>query len=269
MTQETPTQRYHDPNDSGLWKLVISISHTEMMAIMKHTDDTEAKPQLMFRIPLEGEENMKLRQIEGAVYDNPRIMDDYATEIILTTPKTIWLPGEMMDDEELESSYFTEVYPCEPEDITSNSNEEEGCVFTFIPGLLSFLNRTLPGCRIYSHLFLLNREFQNKNANATRIYLSIRNGEFDMLAYHNGELVSASTHEWTGIADMAYYVFLLADAYTIDTSKLEVFISGAEENKKALEAEMKKILSHVYLLKEPKNFTELEVPLATAYSLEK
>ena len=269
MTQEISNRSYHDPNDSGLWKLVISISSREIMALMKHVEDKELKPRMMFRVPLEGEESTILRRIESAVYDNPRIMDDYSTEIIITTPKTVWVPAELLEDEESEASYLTEIYPAEDEDIFSNANEEEGCIATFLPGLLSFLNRTLPGCRIYSHIFLLNREFNGSHQDMSRIYVSIRDGEADLLAYRKGELLSASTHSWEAVADIAYYIFLLADAYSIDHEKMEVFISGTQENKKALETQMKEIISHVYLLKEPSGFRELDVPLAVAYSLER
>lgn len=268
MTQDT-TGQYYDSNDSGLWKLVISISGTEMSAIMKHLEDSEIKPRLMFRIPLEGDGTTLLRQIEAAVYDNPRIMEDYATEIILTTPKTIWTPAELIEDEDSETCYLTEVYPCEEEDITSNSNDEEACVYTFIPGLLSFLNRTLPGCRIYSHIFLLNRELQTKDSEEPRVYVSIRESEADILAYRSGKLISASTHAWNAVSDIAYFVFLLTDAYGLDPGKTEVFISGKPDNKLELLTRMKEIIPYVYQLKEPKTFHELDIPLATAYTLER
>lgn len=267
MAKEISIPHYHDPNDSGLWKLIISISKTEMSAIMKHTEDKNVKPQVMFRIPLEGDEDTLLQRIETAVYDHPKIMEDYSTEIILTTSKAVWVPSDLIEDEESEISYLTEIYPCEEEDIISNSNEEEGCIFTFIPGLLPFLNRTLPGCRIYSHIFLLNREFQTKNNAETRVYVSIREKEADILAYHQGELTSASTHSWNALSDIAYYVFLLADAYSIDPTKMEIFISGKEEEKKEMQSLIKEIVPYVFLLKEPKEFKELNVALATAYSL--
>lgn len=269
MTKDGTGRQFHDPNDSGLWKLVISISRREMSVVMKHIEDPGVKPQLMFRIPLEGDDAAILSQIEKAVYDYPKIMEDYATEIILTTGKAVWVPTDYMDDEEVEAGYLQEIYRCEPEDIHSNSNEEEGCVYTFIPGLLPFLNRTLPGCRIYSHIFILNRELQAKESEAPRVYVAIRENEADILAYRNGELLSASTHPWTAIADIAYYIFLMADAYSIAPDNLEVFLSGKPEPKKELQTLMKEIIPYVYLLKEPKTYGELDIPLAMAYSLER
>ena len=261
--------QYQDSSDSGLWKMLISISDDEMIVIMKPTEEGLGKSQLMFRKPLTGSDSDKLQQIENSIYEHPRMMEDYATEVILTTGKAVWVPTDYVEDEEKEEKYLCAVYRADPADITSNSNEEESCIFSFLPGLLSFLNRTLPGCRVYSHQFLLNRELHGKNSGAPRVYVVIRRGRFDLIAYREGQLVSVSTHEWRAETDMAYYVYLLADAYDIDMEKMEVIVAGLKEEKKELEKILKEMTPNVYRLKEPSAYDDMKIPLAMAFALER
>lgn len=260
---------YPDGNDSGLWKIIMSVSPKEIIAVMKNTADKTVRPKIMFRTEIEGNEHEMLRRLESAVYDHPAIMDDYAIEIIVTTPKALWVPSDMIEDEETEEAYLTRIYPCDADDMMTNSNEEETCLFTFIAGLPSFINRTLPGCRIYSHQFILHRELQGKPTEFPRVYVNVREDDFDLLAYGEGKLLSVSTHDWEDTADISYYVFLLADAYQIDPKRMEIFVAGKNEPKSKLVEALKEMTGHVYQLKESEEYSEMGLPFEMTLAIDR
>lgn len=251
-------------NDTGLWKLFISIAPTGMAGILKRADSPERPPILLFRKSWEDNGSDFLHHIESTVYDNPRILDDFATRIIITAPKSLWIPAEMAEEDDYDEKYFTSIYPAESEDIFADFLDDKICLYTSAPGLKSFLNRTLPGCRIQSHISMLESSLGNNSSDLPVINVNIRQGEADILAYNQSHLISSSTQLWREIPDLAYRIFLLADAYGWPRHTLEINIIGSPEYSMALKEYLDQFVKNISIAEIPESMTELGIPYTLA-----
>lgn len=235
MSDITYSDNTHpDLNDTGIWRLTISVACDGMTAALRHMEDKAAPPVMLFSSSWPSEEESLLSRIETTVYDHPRILDDFATEIIIVTPKTLWVPSELLDEEGAEEKYYTGIYTADPEDILSDPHGSITCLYSLTPGMAAFFGRTLPGCRIRSHMSVLFDRFSTQTSELTRLYVDIRDGAADFLTFHDRQLICASTAPWSAPADIAYRIFLTADAYGIDPAALDIRLSGHRDTKSAL-----------------------------------
>lgn len=205
--------------DTGQWKLIVDISATGIDAILKNVeyDDTPLVP--LFRQNWEENNRELLEKIETSIYDNPRILEDFATLIIVTTPKSLWIPAVETEDEEFDDKLFTAVYPASREDISADFDGDEVCLYTLVPGLNSFLHRTLPGCRVSSQLSLAKEMFERIEASrddrrekSSSFYTVIREGNADIFFFRDGKFQNGVSHEWRTLSDLIYKILLVADA---------------------------------------------------------
>lgn len=210
--------------DTGQWKLIIGIAADGMKASMRNLDD--GSESIMFEKSWDPDSPDILRNIESTVYDNPRVLDDFATEIIVTTPKALWVPSEFMEEEDAPEKYFNCVYDAEEEDLFIDPGDGETCVYTLVPGLNSFLRRTLPGSRIYSHLSLLKTEAEKLAMSKPLIYIDIRERHADIAAFDGDNFRSAAVQEWRSPSDIAYHVSLAADAFDFNPGETAIRIKG-------------------------------------------
>lgn len=201
--------------DTGQWLLVVEIHPTGISAILKNVDYEDTPVIPLFDRSWDEDETELLNNVETAVYDNPRMLEDFATRVIIKTDKALWIPADMTEDEEFDERLFTRVYPAASEDIGADFGSEEVCLYTLVPGLNAFLQRTLPGSRITSHLTLLKEAFERQaNRNASRaIYVNARKGHVDIFAFLEGRFLCGTTHCWKESSDLVYKTLLVAHAY--------------------------------------------------------
>lgn len=225
--------------DTGQWRLFMEISEDSMSAWLKSVDFQPPQCIAILNEKWDGEFNL-LDKIESAVYDNPRLLEDFATHIVVTTPYSLWIPGEFAEEEEFDEKFFTSVYPAKEEDIMRDVDGEEICAYTLVPGLNSFLQRTLPGSKISSHLSVLKSFFPKLSPGVVsgdgylpsknRIYVNLRKQWADIFLFENDLFLSGSTHKWETVSDVAYFICLIASVYKIDTKSTELFIFGNEND---------------------------------------
>lgn len=216
--------------DTGHWKLIISISDKGMDGLLKNISQEDKNPILLFsnswETPADGN---FLDQIEATVYDNPRMLDDFATRIVIIADKALWVPGELAFEDEFDPLHFTSVYKADPEDIFCDSADDVACLYTLTPGLNSFLSRTLPGCRISSHINILKNRYGKDANQGVHIYLDLRQEKCDILLFIDGKFISAATHPFKAEEDLKYYLNLLANAYDFQLEEATLHICGEEK----------------------------------------
>lgn len=226
-------------NDTGQWKLIISIAENGMDARLENLFTPQAGEIQLFKKNWNPKEADVLACIEGTIYDNPRVLDDFATHIIIDTDKALWIPTSFTDEEDFDEKLFTAVYPAEEEDIFADFGENEVCVYTLIPGLKSFLQRTLPGCRISCRLSMLKKGIEDRRREEmlseteepllpVRIYADIIGNDAIIFAYRNGEFLCGAVHPWVAPADIAYKILLTAHAYDIPQQEVSLELRGDE-----------------------------------------
>lgn len=214
--------------DTGQWRLLIRIRKDGMSAHLENTIRKEIEPQLLFSKTWNSADERLLENIENTVYDNPRVLDDFATRIILYDPCTLFSPTELIEETEgSEENFHTTVYPCEPADVMSDTDSDITATYSMAPGVKSFLYRTFPGSRITSNLMDEVRHLRKDNLGLS-LYVNIREGEADYIFLEDKNLLSASTHVWRDLADVIYQAFNLYEVYEKDPRSVSLSIKGIE-----------------------------------------
>lgn len=234
--------------DVADWRLICYISASGMSAWLRHSDPSEpVVPILEEKWEVKEEEGL-LKRIEECVYDHPQVLDDFSADIILEASKKLWVPTERVaDDEEQGEDWYADVFEADPMDIMAEEVGDATALFSLAPGLKAFLQRTFPGARLHSHVAVEVGKLRNRNADAQRIYIDIREGEADFLMFRGTEFISASTHMWSELSDIQYHLYNIMDIYGADARTVQVAVSGLSEAKAALLPLLRKQIAYVTL----------------------
>lgn len=240
--------------DTGQWLLVVEISATGISAVLKNVDydDTPLVP-LFSRVWEDRREDL-LSNVEAAVYDNPRMLEDFATHVIINTRRALWVPEDLAPDEDFDENLFTRVYPAESMDICADFGKEEVCLHTLVPGLNAFLQRTLPGSRTSSHLSVLKAAFSEFDSHSSRpntIYVNIREGEADVFLFSEGRFLCGTVHEWKEFPDLVYKALLVCHAYGVSPHSTSVVLACHDSLKEALDHQLSEFFPEIFFIENP------------------
>lgn len=221
-----------DFTDTGQWRLIIYISHSGMRAFLMHLTDKSRPILKLVSTNWRAEDPISLlNHIESAIYDNPALLDDYATDIILETPQVCFVPQQyIFDVDKAETDIFAALFPGESKEILTDSFGKLTVLFSMVRGLDGFFSRTIPGARIRSHLAVMVENFSsNASADAPAIYADIRDNEMDLILLEGKNLLSASVQYWQAPEDIAYRIFNLLNAYKINPALTKINLSGNQK----------------------------------------
>ena len=255
--------------DTGQWRLIITVSVYGISSILKNVMDHDIEPVLLFSKPWKGNESNLLQLVEEAVYDNPRILDDFATQIIVYTHKSLWIPEDLTDEEEYDTNFFTSVYDVNTDDIFADFDDEEVCLYTLAPGLNSFFQRTLPGCKVSSHLSIIKskfKELEKTSADPIKdcIYINCRDTDVDFFAFSDGRFLSGSSHRWKALNDIAYRLLFMCKVYNLDLAHTRIIIIANHSLSEGLMENIKSFFPFVSVKQLPAVSEKYHLPLAAA-----
>lgn len=233
--------------DTGQWRLIICISRTGICAFLKHTSDHDKPVAELFRSEWRDDDPATLlKNIENAVYDHPALLDDYATYIIVDTQHTTFVPSLIIDTEdEIENDIFSTLYPDAGAEVSVDRIGHVTALFSLCGGLDGFLSRTLPGARIRNNLAILVEHFGHTLSEAPRIYIDIRPGVADIIAFDGARFIAASSRGWRVADDIAYMAFHLLQSYSLPPEKAEIFISGLPGQRIELSEKLRNYCAYV------------------------
>ena len=215
-----------DYSDTGQWQLIVNISRNGIFAGLHIRHSDEPARRILLSQQWDVSEESLLDKIEDSIYDNPSVLDDYSAQIVIETPRTIFVPTAILEQEEDPASFFTDIYNnVLPEDIMREDVGGVTALFFLTPGLKSFLARTFPGAKFRSHLMRRFDQFRKGGAIA-RLYITVRNADADLILISGDNLVSASTQKWQTPTDLAYRLFNLLDVYSMSGPEVEIHING-------------------------------------------
>ena len=254
-------------DDTVDWRLVIYMSPTGMSAYLKNIENPLEPVVTVFEENWQEDERDLLRRIETAVYDHPQLLDDFSTDIIICSPRSLWIPDEFAGDYEEMAKLYNIVYKAEEEDIFSDSFEGMTCLFTLAPGLQAFLRRTLSGARISSHLGVLVKRFMSRGGEMPRVYADVRDGKVDFVVLDDRKLLLASTQEWRDINDIAYHIFNIMDVYGLNPQNTQVSLSGLRDVKQGLVKLLREQISYVMLTMMPSAVQKSDMPITAAIAI--
>ncbi|MDE6531934.1 MAG: DUF3822 family protein [Muribaculaceae bacterium] len=215
-----------DYADTGQWRLIVKIWPTGISAHLENTIHRDVELQELFTTTWEGEAGNILEHIENAVYDHPRVLDDFSARIVVYDRKTLFMPTELLTETEgTEEGFYTTVYDSESSDVMCDSDGDITAAFSLAPGLKGFLSRTFPGARIDCNLMRKVRRFR-REGDGKRLHVWLRPGECDCVLLDGTSLLSASTHSWNSGYDILYHAFNLLDVYGVETQDTKVLFGG-------------------------------------------
>lgn len=253
--------------DISDWRMVVLISGSGISAFLKNTADSSIPYETLLDEHWEADDSMLLGKIEGAVYDNPRILDDFSSEIIINAPKALWIPADFAeDDDDFAAQCYNRIYSASPEDIMTDDFRSLVNVYSLTPGLLPFLQRTFPGARFSNHLTVLARKFVSRPSDVPAFYIDIARAEADILLFDGSKLLCGAMHRWRHYADIEYMVMNMIDVYDLNPDAVAVNISGLRETRIALLESLRDKVATVMNTMLPAAAKE-GLPLAAALSL--
>ena len=227
--------------DTGQWRLLINIRYTGLDAYLENTVHPEVDRQQLCQVSWDFDRDKLTQNIEDAVYGQPRLLDDFATKIILFDPRTLFIPTAIAEkSEESEETLYQKVYAAEATDIMWDEDKDITAVWSLAPGIKSFLMRTFPGARITCNLLEKIRSIRKRLDQGTLLYIEARDGETDLILLHNQNLISASTHEWSHPDDIAYLAVNLLNIYDLKLDETSLEIRGISTESEAWKSILKK-----------------------------
>lgn len=255
--------------DISDWHMIGLISGSGISAWLKHDDPTR-EVEALFSQSWNVPDEELLSNIENAVYDHPQVLDDFSSDIAIIAPKSIWVPAELVEDNDEEAArLYNQVYHAEECDVMTETVEDATCIYCLTPGLNAFLQRTFPGARIHPHLAVLARRFRQRSSDMPRVYIDIRQNEVDILAFDRRDLLMAATHSWHHPNDIQYHLFNILSVFGLDPAQVQVSLSGIKEVKNLLIGELRKNLAYVMLTMVPSVASKADMPLAASLLLRK
>lgn len=267
IEQDNRRQRGFDLSDTGQWRLIIYLGKTGISAWLKSTEDPTIPVGRLFASRWERQPEGLLSRIENAVYDHPRVLDDFSADIIVETEKCLWVPKALTEDnpEEKCEEWFGQVWPGMETEFITDDCDEKLCLYALVPGLHDFLGRTFPGTRISSHQSVLVRNLAGRAADDVRLYIDIREGEADLIAFSGKNLLHCSTHRWEAETDIIWHAFNLLEVYGVDPAKAQVCLSGDRTLRENIARDMREYLSFVMLTMVPRVESDTPLPLAATF----
>lgn len=265
MNESSNTYQAVRIGDIADWRLICVIASSGMSAYLRHVNPTQEIVTVFDEKWNVAPESL-LRQIESTVYDHPQVLDDFTADIVIEAPHSLWVPTELVaDDDDEAARLYTQVYAADEQDIMADEAAEATCLYSLVPRLNAFLQRTFPGARLHSHLGVLVTRFRERSSDMPRVYIDIRDGgEADYVAFDRRNLLMAATHRWSAPADLQYHLYNILDVYGLDPAEVQVSLSGLRDVKSDLMRELRKTLSYVMLTMVPSVGTKAGMPLAGA-----
>ena len=221
--------------DTGQWRLRLNIGFKGLEAFLENTLHAEIEPQKLCAVAWEENPETLKKNLEEAVYNNPRLLDDFATKIVLYDLRTLLIPKDIAEESAgAEEDLYNEIYKAEETDVMTDSAGDVTAVWCPGPGVKSFLMRTFPGARVTCNLLervretgktvrLLDGENVNAGDNKTvRLFEGIRTGEVDLVLMEGERLLSASTHLSNDGREKDWLRKRLLEAYDLESAQVEI-----------------------------------------------
>lgn len=264
------TLRTINISDTGQWRLIAYIGGKGIGAWLKSTEDPTLPVAELFAAQWEADPDGLLANIENAVYDHPRILDDFSADIILETGKALWVPRPELiepdcEPEEMCDRWFGALWPEHETDYITDEYDDMLCLHMLAPGLKSFIARTFPGARVQCHQTVLVRNLAGRAADDPRMYLDIRDGVVDILLFSGRNLLSSSTHSWESETDIMWHAFNLLEVYGVNPRKAQICLSGDRRVRESLARSMRQYLGFVMLTMVPRVESATPMPLAAIF----
>lgn len=252
-----------DVADTGQWHLVIGIRHDGMQAWLKSKADPTRLPVKTLDVGWKDSSKTLLENIEATVYDHPALLDDFSTDIVLDTPQCLWVPSQMLEDND-DEEFFKPFYDMTLSDIFTTDYGESICLFSLTRGLKSFLARTFSGSRINCHLGVLFSHFRTRSIEHPHIYVIVRTECCDIIGIESEKIIFSSSRRDLSPTGILYHIVNATAAYGLNNDNVRICTAGEPKIKVELSTLLRKYFKHVLPANVPSAARIGEMPLELA-----
>ncbi|MCH5239065.1 MAG: DUF3822 family protein [Muribaculaceae bacterium] len=208
--------------DTGQWRLILNIGLSGLQAELNNTIHPELPPQPLCNVSWQPDKEKLRENIEEAIYNNPRLLDDFATTITIFDPLTLFIPTDIAEEKNsAEEDLYKKVFPSLDEDIMNDRDNDITAVWSLAPGVKSLLLRSFPGARITCNLMQLVKRLRKSNARLS-LFLNNRGNEIDLILLDANRLISASTHPVSNQENIDEMVERLLSAYAVSKERVNI-----------------------------------------------
>lgn len=254
-------------DDTAAWHLAIYISQTGLSSYLKNIENPLDPVLILSETEWKYDDTSLLSNIEGAIYDNPQLLDDFSTDIVVCSPHSLWIPSEFAGDKDSVCELYSRVYRAEVEDLFLDRVGDMVNVSTLAPGLPAFLRRTLSGSRVYTQQGILASVFSERGVEMPRLYIDLYSDKADTLLFDGKRLICGATHSWREISDIVYHALNILDVYNINKKECQISISGLRDVKTELMKDLRKYVECVMLTMVPTSISKINMPLSAAFAI--
>ena len=205
--------------DTGQWRLLINLYSDGLEASLENTVHPEIPRQQLCSLFWKGDKDSYLKNLEEAVYHNPRLLDDFATKIVIFDPATVFMPASMLETPGAEADIYNEIYKADHSDVMTDSCRGITAAWAMAPGVRGFLLRSFPGARLTCNLMERYKEACRENG-GLRLIVTKRGNESDFVLIHDCALISASTHPIASRESLDKMISDILQAYGYEASEI-------------------------------------------------
>lgn len=217
-----------DYADTGQWRLIVRIYSDGMSAHLENSLHDDVEPQELFTTHWDNDPQHLLAHIENAVYDHPRVLDDFSARIEIYDRRVMFVPSHLLAETEgSEETFYTSLYGGDGKEVMCDTDKDVTALYSPCDGLKSFLSRTFPGARVGCNLMHRVSYLRNKGE-GMRLYVNLRKKEADYILLQERDLLSASTRDWENGADISYHAFNLFKVYGVDPKEVKIEADGED-----------------------------------------
>lgn len=214
-----------DLADTGQWRLILHIDEGGMSGWLATATPGDIPPGALFGARWADRRDNILKEIENTVYDHPRVLDDYSTDIILATDRVMWVPESELEVDNAEETIYTALFPTLGGEAMADTLGPVPALFTSGAGLKAFIGRTFAGARVRCQMSLTAAAACTPSSRA-RVIIDIRQGKADMVIADRGDFKAGVSHDWGAPADIVYHLFQLLDVLAVDASGADILLAG-------------------------------------------
>ena len=237
-----------DFSDHKRWKLLLIVGERGLDAAFFDREGRQGVPYMSRRWNCDP--TQVLGQVEDALYDDPRLLDDYDTSILISPRATLLVPPAMFDpkDTAANTEALSALDQSEHKDVWHEPLDEAIALYSTAEGLRDFLRRTFLTEDMH-HLLRPMTDYFSRKAGAEggwKMWVDLGPGVMDIVAYGNGRLLYANRWHYTGGAeDAAYYLLFIFRTLGLPEDSAELYLSGSQELRRAISPMLRRHISYV------------------------
>ena len=230
------------------WRLLLSLDEHNIHYILYTPDQSESLIARSIGLQRAGDDYLKA--VENAIYDNPVLLEGYASvSVAVHTSHFLVTPPDVTDEEEAKRLHDALYNDDEGEVFISHLPKcQVNVVYLMHTGLAGFLQRTFNMPAVYPHLYALAEHFQHLNAGGNdiaRMFINVHEQRVDMVLFRKGRLEVANSFTVRHNSDIVYFVLHVWDSFQLDRKHDEIQLTGDKILRDEIAPELRTYLRYV------------------------